>query len=58
MVDGIHDFTVADSQKNPSEELIVSWIAVASRGEGGTLPIFGYMGAAEGLKSRPCLGQK
>ena len=30
MVDGIHDFTVADHQKNPSEELIVSWIAGAS----------------------------
>ena len=27
MADGIHDFTVADCQKNPSEELIVSWIA-------------------------------
>ena len=26
MADGIHDFTVADCQKNPSEELIVSWI--------------------------------
>ena len=30
MADGIHDFTVADRQKNPSEELIVSWIAGAS----------------------------
>ena len=30
MADGIHDFTVADHQKNPSEELIVSWIAIAS----------------------------
>ena len=30
MADGIHDFTVADRQKNPSEELIVLWITVAS----------------------------
>ena len=30
MADGIHDFTVADHQKNPSEELIISWIAGAS----------------------------
>ena len=30
MADGIHDFTVADCQKNPLEELIVLWIAVAS----------------------------
>ena len=30
MADGIHDFTVADRQKYPSEELIVLWIAVAS----------------------------
>ena len=30
MVDGIHDFTVAGRQKNPSEEMIVSWIASAS----------------------------
>ena len=30
MADGIHDFTVAGCQKNPSEELIVSWIAGAS----------------------------
>ena len=30
MVDSIHDFTVDDHQKNPSEELIISWIAVAS----------------------------
>ena len=30
MADGIHDFTVADCEKNPSEELIVSWIAGAS----------------------------
>ena len=30
MSDGIRDFTVADCQKNPSEELIVSWIASAS----------------------------
>ena len=29
MADSIHNFTVADRQKNPSEELIVSWIAVA-----------------------------
>ena len=29
MVDGIHDFTVADCQKNPSEELVISWIAGA-----------------------------
>ena len=27
MVDGIHDFTVADHQRNHSEQLIVSWIA-------------------------------
>ena len=27
-------------------------------GGGGTLPMFGYMGAAGGLKSWPCLGQK
>ena len=27
MADGIHDFTVADHQKNPSDELIVLWIA-------------------------------
>ena len=27
MVDGIHNFTVADHQKNPLEELIVSRIA-------------------------------
>ena len=26
----MHDFTVADRQKNPTEELIVSWIAIAS----------------------------
>ena len=30
LVDGIHDFTVAEGQKNPSEELIISWIAGAS----------------------------
>ena len=30
MVDGIHDFTVAGRQKNPSEELIVSWITGSS----------------------------
>ena len=30
MADGIHDFTVAGRQKNPSEELIISWITVAS----------------------------
>ena len=24
----------------------------------GTWPIFGYTGAAEGLKHRPCIGQK
>ena len=29
MTDGIHDFTLTVRQKNPSEELIVSWIAVA-----------------------------
>ena len=29
MVDGIHDFTVVDCQKNPLEELIVLWIAGA-----------------------------
>ena len=30
MLDGIHDFTVINSQKNPSEQLIiVSWIAGA-----------------------------
>jgi len=27
MADGIHDFTVINSQKNPSEHLIISWIA-------------------------------
>ena len=27
------------------------------RGGGGTWPMFGYRGAAEGLKSGPCLGQ-
>ena len=27
-------------------------------GGGGTWPMFVYMGAAEGLKSWPCLGQK
>ena len=30
MADGIHDFTVAGRQKNPSEELIVSWITGSS----------------------------
>ena len=30
MADSIHEFTVADRQKNPSEELIVSWITGAS----------------------------
>ena len=30
MADGMHDFAEADHQKNPSEELIVSWIASAS----------------------------
>ena len=30
MADSIHDFTVADCQKNPSEELSVLWIAGAS----------------------------
>ena len=30
MADGIHDFTMAGRQKNPSEELIVSWITGAS----------------------------
>ena len=30
MVDGIHDFTLPDRRKNPSEKLIVSWIAGAS----------------------------
>ena len=30
MADGILDFTVADHQKNPSEEVIVSWVARAS----------------------------
>jgi len=29
MADGIHGFTVTDHQKNPLEELIVSWIAHA-----------------------------
>ena len=29
MADGTHDFTVTDHQKNPLEELIVSWIAHA-----------------------------
>ena len=29
MADGIHDFTVTDHQKNPLEELIVSWKACA-----------------------------
>ena len=29
MADGIHDFTVTEHQKNPLEELIVSWIACA-----------------------------
>ena len=28
MADGIHDFTVADRQKNPLEELIILWIIV------------------------------
>ena len=30
MADGIYDFTVTDCQKNPLEELIVSWFAGAS----------------------------
>ena len=30
MADGIHDFTVAGRQENPSEELIVSWITSSS----------------------------
>ena len=30
MADGIHDFMLADCQNNPSEELMVSWIAGAS----------------------------
>ena len=30
MVGSIHDFTVADCQKNPSEEQIILWIAGAS----------------------------
>ena len=31
MADSIHDFTVVDPcQKNPSEELIISWVAGAS----------------------------
>ena len=30
MAGGIRDFRVADRQKNPSEELIISWIADAS----------------------------
>ena len=29
MADGIHDFTLADREKNSSEELIISWIAGA-----------------------------
>ena len=29
MADVIHDFTVTGRQKNPSKELIVSWIAGA-----------------------------
>ena len=29
MADGIHDFTVTDRHKNPSNDLIVSWIAGA-----------------------------
>ena len=29
MADSVRDFTVADRQKNPSEELIVSWITIA-----------------------------
>ena len=29
MADGIHQFTVTEHQKNPLEELIVSWIARA-----------------------------
>ena len=33
-------------------------VKLISPGEGGTLPMFGYMGAAEGLKSLTCLGQK
>ena len=32
MADGIHDFTVASHQKNPSEELIILWIVGASSG--------------------------
>ena len=30
MAGGIRDFRVADRQKNPSEELIISWIVDAS----------------------------
>ena len=31
IADGIHDFSVTDHQKNPSEELIISWITSALR---------------------------
>lgn len=30
MADSMHDFTVADHQINPSEELIISWIVASS----------------------------
>ena len=30
MADSIHDFTLADREKNSLEELIISWIAGAS----------------------------
>ena len=29
IVDGVHDFTLTDHQKNPPKELIISWITSA-----------------------------
>ena len=29
IVDGVHDFTLTDRQKNPPKELIISWITSA-----------------------------
>ena len=29
IVDGIHDITMVDRRKNPTEELIISWIGGA-----------------------------
>ena len=44
--------------KELEQSLKVWHVVQIPGGEGGTWPRFGYRGAAEGLKSWPCLGQQ